>query len=335
VTSVLVLGGTSWLGGLVARHALGRDLEVTCLARGASGSVPDCVTWVRADRTSPTAYDEVAGRTWDLVVDVSWQPAFVRSAVAALGDRAAHWVYVSSISAYADGLVPGSDESAALFPPYAGDGPPGIKDYGAAKVSCEQACASSLGERLLVARAGLLVGHGDRSDRFGYWPARAAQAADGEPVLCPPLDQPLQVLDAHDLAAWLVDAGLRGVAGAFNAVGEPLTVGHALSSAAAAAGTLPDWRAVTEGWLLEHDVSPWMGPESLPLWLPAEDHGGMACDGSSARAAGLAARPLAESAVAALTWERELGLDRDRRAGLSRVRERDLLAATTVQGNGR
>jgi 2'-hydroxyisoflavone reductase len=136
MTSVLVLGGTAWLGGLTSRHAVERGLDVTCLARGSSGSVPEGVTWVRADRTDATAYDEVAARDWDVVVDVSWQPAFVRSALAALAERAGHWVYVSSISAYADGLEAGSDESAALAEPFAGDGPAGFEDYPGAKVAC-------------------------------------------------------------------------------------------------------------------------------------------------------------------------------------------------------
>ena len=322
MTALLVLGGTSWLGGLVARRGLERGLEVTCLARGESGSAPDGVTWVRADRASSTAYDEVAGRDWDVVVDVSWQPGFVRSALAALAGRTAQWVYVSSISAYADGLAAGSDESAPLFPALVGDSAR-TEDYGPAKVACEEAVRAAV-PGALVARAGLLIGHGDRSDRFGYWPARLS--VEG-PVLEPPRDQPLQVLDADDLAAWLVDAGLRGVSGAFNAVGPAITVGDALDAAAAAAGTHPLWHETTDEWLVEHGVNPWMGPESLPLWLPAEDHGGMAVSDAAAVAAGLTRRPLADSAAGALAWERERGLDRPRRAGLSRAREAELLAA--------
>lgn len=321
MSSLLVLGGTSWLGGLVARHGLARGLEVTCLARGESGSAPSGVTWVRADRSEASAYDEVAGSSWDLVVDVSWQPGFVRSALAALSGRAGSWAYVSSISAYADGLAAGSDESAALFPALVGDSAR-MEDYGPAKVACEEAVLSAF-PGALVARAGLLIGYGDRSDRFGYWPARLS--VEG-PVLEPPRDQPLQVLDADDLAAWLVAAGLAGTSGTFNAVGPPVTVGHALDASAAAAGTHPLWHETSEEWLLEHGVNPWMGPESLPLWLPAEDHGGMAVSDAAAVAAGLTRRPLADSAAAALAWEREQGLDRDRRAGLSRAREAELLA---------
>ena len=324
MTSLLVLGGTSWLGGLVARHGLASGLEVTCLARGESGSAPDGVTWVRADRAAPTASDEVAGRDWDVVVDVSWQPGFVRSALAALAGRTAQWVYVSSVSAYADGLAAGSDESAPLFPALVGD-TARMEDYGPAKVACEEAVRGAAASAL-VARAGLLVGHGDRSDRFGYWPARMALAADGEPVLVPPRDQPLQVLDASDLASWLVEAGVGRRAGVVNAVGETLTVGDALDASAAAAGTQPSLREASEEWLLAHDVNPWMGPGSLPLWLPAEDAGSMAVDRSAAARLGLTTRPLVETAIGSLEWERGLGLDRERHTGLTRERERELLA---------
>ena len=165
------------------------------------------MTWVRADRTAPAAYDGVAERDWDAVVDVNWQPDLVRSALRALQDRARHWVYVSSGSVYADDSAPGAAEEATLLPAHEGTGPVGVEDYGAAKVACEQACLSTLGpERVLAARAGLIGGYGDRSDRLGYWPARVARAGDGDPVLVPPREAPVQVIDVEDLAVWLVVA---------------------------------------------------------------------------------------------------------------------------------
>ena len=203
---LLVLGGTSWLGGAVARTALERGHRVTCLARGEAGTPPDGVAWVRADRSTVTAYDEVADRDWDAVVDVSWQPDFVRSALTALGHRTGHWVYVSSCSVYSDDSTPDTGEDAAVHPPHEGSGPVSMEQYGPAKVACEQACLDTMGaDHTAVARAGLIAGYGDRSDRLGYWPARIDRAADdGEPVLVPPRDTPLQVIDVEDLAQWLV-----------------------------------------------------------------------------------------------------------------------------------
>ena len=127
-------------------------------------------------------------------------------------------------------------------------------------------------DRVLVARAGLIGGYGDRSDRLGYWPARVARAGDGEPVLVPPREAPVQVIDVEDLARWLVRGG-RGAdrRASFNAVGDVTTVGAVLEACVAAAGRTPRFVETDDEWLAAHDVEPWMGEESLPLWLPQPD----------------------------------------------------------------
>ena len=324
---LLVLGGTSWLGGAVARRAAERGHRVTCLARGESGTPPTGTDWVRADRADPAAYDEVL-RPWDAVVDVSWQPALVRSALAALAPRAGHWVYVSSCSVYADDRTPHAGEEAPLHEPFAGPGEADLEAYGPAKVACEQACVGAMGEEhVLLARAGLIGGYGDRSDRLGYWPARVARARDGEPVLVPPRDASLQVVDVEDLADWLVRAAEEGTAGPVNATGDVATVGELLELSAREAGRTPAWREATDQWLSGQQVEPWAGPDSLPLWLPPRDYAGfMTRDNSRAHQSGLQPRPLGDTVRDTLRWERELGLDRARRAGLSAGREAELLA---------
>jgi nucleoside-diphosphate-sugar epimerase len=334
----LVLGGTAWLGGTVAARALAEGHHVTCLARGVSGTVPEGAEVVTADRWQPGAYDAVAGQDWDVVLDVSWEPALVRSALTALAPRARHWVYVSSISVYADHSVPGADESAELLPAWIGEGTAPAEVYGEAKVSCETACREILGsEQLLVARAGLIVGHGDRSDRFGYWPARFARASAGEQVLVPPLDAPAQFIDVEDLAGWLVAAGAQGVSGVYDATGPRRSIGEVVSAclAATAPDTASQPRLVDPGepWLLAEGVAPWMGPESLPLWVPSEDYAGHNTRTVEAvHAAGLTTRPLEETVRDALRWETELGLDRERRSGLTPPREASLLARLSHAG---
>ncbi len=205
---MLVLGGTAWLGAALARTAVAVGDEVTCLARGASGDVPDGVAWVRADRDAPGAYDALTGE-WDLVLDVARQPGQVRSAVAALADRAAHWVFVSSGNVYADHRQVGTDEEAPLLPALEGDVMTSMDVYGEAKVACEQHVLQGCGERALLARVGLIGGPGDSFDRSGYWPWRFAHpAADDGAVLVP--DAPAhatQMIDVRDLATWLLAAG--------------------------------------------------------------------------------------------------------------------------------
>jgi 2'-hydroxyisoflavone reductase len=327
---VLVLGGTSWLGGAVARRARDDGHRVTCLARGEAGEAPEGVTWVRADRAQPTAYDEVAGRPWDVVVDVSWQPDLVRGALAALAPTTDHWVYVSSCSVYVDDATPDTGEEAALHEPFTGPGPADWDVYGPAKVACERACTEAMGaDRVLLARAGLIGGYGDRSDRLGYWPARMARAHDGEAVLVPPLDAPAQVVDVQDLALWLVRSGVQRRSGALNALGDVVTVGTYVRAAAEAAGVRPRLVEVSHEWLAEQQVEPWMGPESLPLWLPLPEYAGfMTRRNDAARAAGLTLRPVVDTVADSLRWEREQGLDRDRRAGLTPDRESALLTRT-------
>ncbi|AWB94250.1 reductase [Aeromicrobium chenweiae] len=318
---MLVLGGTSWVGGEVARAAAAQGHEVTCLARGESGHAPPEVTFVQADREEPDAYDAVAGRRWDLVVDVSRQPGQVRSAVAALGDLAAHWTLVSTGSVYADQSVALS-EGSLLLPPLEAD----VADpeqYGEGKVACE-ASVRELPAHLVV-RAGLIGGPGDRSDRYGYYVSRFAVAGDG-PVLVPDVPtQPMQVIDVRDLAEWIVRAAGSGATGVVHGVGEPTTVGELIDRSAAVAGHSGERVAAGPDWLHAHDVEEWMGPRSLPLWLPPDHHGMGMMDDTRALALGLRRRPIDDSLRDTLEDERERGLRRDRRAGLAREDELALL----------
>lgn len=320
---VLLLGGTGWLGGEIARAALSRGHTVTALARG-SAPVPDGVTLIRADRGEPDGYRDVAGRDWDLVLDVSWQPGLVRSAVAALADRAARWVYVSSGSVYAEG--PAGDESDATVAPLAADHAE-PEDYGPAKVACENAVLDAMGDRAVVARAGLIGGAGDRSDRFGYYPAAFARAG-GEPVLVPDLgDAVVQTISAGDLAAWLVAVGGSDQHGAFDACGEPIAFADLIALARSAGGHSGRVVTADPSWLTSCGVGYYMGPRSLPFWLPEGHELAVARPCERARAAGLRWRPYRRMIDEALTDERRLGFDRDRRAGLTRAQECELLEA--------
>lgn len=318
----LVLGGTAWLGREVARTALEHGHDVTCLARGGSGPVPDGARLVRADRGVPGAYAELRG-DWDAVVDVARQPGHVRDALSALDARVARWTFVSTANVYADLSRPLRDDSPLRAA--AEDDVVDAARYGEGKVACEEAVLRHPAP--LVLRLGLVAGPGDPSDRFGYWPARLVSAADGD-VLVP--DQPgarCQVLDVRDAASFAVAATERGMTGVMNVAGDSLPLGEALLRVASAVAHGGRLVPVAPDRLAELDLRPWSGERSLPLWLP-EGYGGMArMDTARARDAGLSLRPFEDTVRDVLADERRRGLDRPRAAGLTRGDELAALAA--------
>ncbi len=322
MSEVLILGGTGWLSGRVARGWLAAGASVTCLGRGGRPA-PDGAELVIADRATSGAYDAVRDRDWDEVVEISSIPEHVADAVAAVGRRARHWTYVSSLSVYASNDHPGDGEDADLSEP----AEPGDEyDYSRAKAAAEASVRHSLGERAAIVRPGLIVGPGDPTDRFGYWVARFALAGDG-PVLVPAAatDGAAQVIDVDDLADFIVQRGLDGWQGVVNAIGDTMPLRRMLTLARDEAGHRGDLVEADDDWLVAHDVAHWAGPRSLPLWLPADMPGFATRSNVAYRSAGGRVRDVRETLRRTLVDERIRGLDRERTTGLTRADELALI----------
>lgn len=318
MTNVLILGGTAWLSSRIAMRWVDAGSRVTCLARG-THPVPAGATLVRADRDDADPYGELHGE-WDEVVDVSRHVHHARDAVEALGARTARWTYVSSTSVYADEATPGTDESAETLAP-AQDGDE--YEYGAQKVASEQV-VRTLGERARIVRPGLIVGPGDPSDRFGYW-AAAFERAASEPVLVPDVrGRAAQVIDVDDLVTFVVDGRSSDTV---NAVGDVHELSLVLDAVRTATTHTGEVVTAEDQWLEEHDIDFWSGERSLPLWLPMDMGGFMTRSNAAYLAAGGTLTPLESTIARIVDDERARGVDRERRAGLTRADELALLAA--------
>jgi 2'-hydroxyisoflavone reductase len=324
---ILVLGGTVFLSRAVAEAAVARGHDVTCAARGVSGTVPDGAALVRWDR-SESVPPELADTQFDAVVDVSRIPSHVRRAVAAFPD--AHWTFVSTINVYSDTATPGGTPATLpLLDPIETDEDPssGPETYGAMKVACENLVRSGVAAHLVI-RPGLIVGPGDPSGRFTYWPARFAEAAkDGLPVLVPePVDDPVQLVDVRDLAEWIVTAAEQGTTGDFDAVCPPVPRSELLAQVADGAEADPELVPVSPEALAEHEVAQWSGPRSIPFWAgDLVDAGFMAHDVTSSLEAGLKIRPFAETTRDTLAWLR--ATPDAKVTGLTRDEEQEVLGA--------
>jgi len=317
---LLVLGGTLFLSHAVAADAVARGHEVTCAARGESGSVPEGARHVVLDREAPD-WSTLEGE-WDAVVDVARNPSWVAAALDTLVDRIPHWTFVSTISVYADQSTPGgSQDTLPLLPPITEDVEQDTPDkYGSSKVGCEQDVQARAPEWLVV-RPGLIAGPGDPSGRFTYWPERLAEGGD---VLAPESpDRASQAIDVRDLAAWIVTCAEQHLTGVYDATGPVMRLGDLVDEVVAAVGGEAKVAWAAADFLLERDVSYWSGPRSLPLWLPEDSRGMTAHDVSAAFAAGLTTRPIGETAFDTLTWVR--GEENPARTGLTRAEEQDLI----------
>ena len=316
---ILILGGTRFVGRAIAEAALSQGHAVTLFNRGRTN--PDLFPQtekLRGDRMHDLG--ALHGRTWDVAIDVAcYEPAAAQLAAEALADRVGSYAFISTLSVYADhsiaqvedaeviGLREGLDEGGA---------------YGARKAACERLVGERLGGRALIARAGLIVGPHDTTDRFAYWPRRLER---GGQVLAPGDPSDLtQFIDARDLANWIVSAAIAGRNGVFNVTGPALPIGRLLDCCKAVVGGDAELVWAPSEWLIAAGVDPWMG---IPLWIAAPGwEGASRADTTRAVAAGLATRALEATIRDTLDWDTARGGPPPGGEGLKADQESALLA---------
>jgi 2'-hydroxyisoflavone reductase len=325
---ILILGGTGFLGPKTIDAAIARGHTITIFNRGKREKFLPLAHQVehlygnrdpelpaddergpdgkllRPDAT-PKGLEQLAGRTWDVVIDNSgYFPRHVKASAELLAKNAERYIYISSISAYDEKSVPaqGGDETiklATLADPTVETMGKEFENYGGLKVLCEQAAQAAFPGRAVVVRPGYIVGPGDPTDRFTYWPVRIGRGGD---VLAPGTpDDPLQWIDVRDLSEWLVTLAETGTTGVFNAVGpqSPGRWGDVLQTCIAASGSNAKLEWVTAKWLEEN-----AGEDAFPIWATPEGKyaGFHRWSNERAEQAGLKFRTGEDTIKALLAW---------------------------------
>jgi nucleoside-diphosphate-sugar epimerase len=336
--NILILGGTGFTGPNQVRYALSRGHKVTTFNRGKThpGELPGEVEQLVGDRNGQL--DALKNRKWDVVIDNPTSvPVWVRDVAQVLKGSVDRYVFISTISVYADTSKPGTDESAPLAKYKGADAMKESRDsilaskyalYGPLKALSEQEAEKWFPKKTLIIRPGLIVGPRDETDRFSYWPVRIDRGGE---VLAPgdPSD-PVQFIDARDLSEWTIRMVESGETGIYNATGpeRKLGIGEMLNGIKDANKSNANFTWLNADFLAAQKVEPW---SDMPVWIPprGEEAGGNQISNKRALARGLTFRPLAETARDTLTWFKSQPQDRQSklRAGLTPEREAEVLAA--------
>jgi 2'-hydroxyisoflavone reductase len=333
---ILILGGTGFTGPFQVEYALARGHQVTLFNRGKRPS-PEWsgqVEQLLGDRNTGDL-KSLEGREWDVCIDNPTSlPFWVRDAGKVLEGKVGHFLFISTISVYADGSKPGMTEDAGLAQYKGKDAMAETQEtlradienlYGALKALSEAEAKKQFGDKVTIVRPGYIVGPRDETDRFTYWPHRIAQG--GEVLLPGDGSDPVQIIDGRDLGEWMIRLAEAGTTGTFNAVGPDYT----LTTDMMAHGC----HAVTGGPIRFTHVPPAFLEQQqveLPIWVPSKDNpfaGYGQVSNAKAIAAGLTFRPLATTVADLLAWFRAQPAERQAalRAGIARDKETEVLKA--------
>jgi 2'-hydroxyisoflavone reductase len=344
---LLILGGTRFVGRHLVTAALARNHEITLFNRGKhrgrhSSEALTSVETICGDRNSDLG--KLQGRCWDAVIDTcGYLPRTVRASAEILSRSVDVYVFISSLSAYADFSIVGIDETASVATLTSeqleqaneidSSGQASAvtygKMYGGLKALCEQAAEEVLPNRVLIIRPGLNVGPFDYTDRFTYWVQRVARGNEAREVLAPGRpERYVQFIDVRDLAEWTVRMIERKETGVYNANSLPhnLTMETVLEECKMASASDASFTWVDDNFLMQEKVVPW---SEMPLWMPEEGaphlKGFMFINCDKAVGSGLSFRPLNETIRDTLSWFETNRLNEELKAGIDTDREQSLL----------
>ena len=334
--NILILGGTGFTGPFQVEYALKRGHKVTLFNRGKRPSPewPAAVEQLHGDRNTGDLA-ALKGRKWDVCIDNPTSlPFWVRDAGQVLKGNVGHYLFISTISVYADGSKPGINENSPLAQYKGKDAMAETQQtlradienlYGPLKALSEAEAHKQFGKNVTIVRPGYIVGPRDETDRFTYWPHRVAQG--GEILVPGDGSDPIQIIDGRDLGEWMIRLAEAGTTGTFNACGPdyPLSMDAMLYGCQAVTGGGMTLTHVSPAFLDEQQVG-------LPIWVPSKDNpyaGYGAVSNGRAIAAGLTFRPLATTVQDLLAWFRSLPAERQAKlgAGITREKEAELLKA--------
>ncbi|WP_312769451.1 NAD-dependent epimerase/dehydratase family protein [Pseudoxanthomonas mexicana] len=334
--NILILGGTGFTGPFQVEYALKRGHKVTLFNRGKRPSPewPAAVEQLHGDRNTGDLA-ALKGRKWDVCIDNPTSlPFWVRDAGQVLKGNVGHYLFISTISVYADGSKPGINENSPLAQYKGKDAMAETQQtlradienlYGPLKALSEAEAHKQFGKNVTIVRPGYIVGPRDETDRFTYWPHRVAQG--GEILVPGDGNDPIQIIDGRDLGEWMIRLAEAGTIGTFNACGPdyPLSMDAMLYGCQAVTGGGMTLTHVSPAFLDEQQVG-------LPIWVPSKDNpyaGYGAVSNERAIAAGLTFRPLATTVQDLLAWFHSLPAERQAKlgAGITREKEAELLKA--------